>query len=251
MKTNFETLVYEAEQAHFSGWDFSYLKDRLVEEEPPWNYRQMVLDRLPGAQSLLDMGTGGGEFLAGLPGLPAITCATEAWEPNLAVARRRLEPLGVRVEFLSNEEQLPFDNQSFGLVINRHESVVPAELYRVLQPGGIFITQQVGGKDNLQLNDFLDPQIHYPYADWDMACMAGQLEAAGFTLLEQWESFPAYRFLDIGAVVYYLKVIEWQIPGFNTQTYRERLLALHEKIQTEGAFITTSHRFFIIARKIL
>ena len=54
--------ILEAEQAHFSGWDFSFLKDRLVSETPPWDYRRIITGAMTDANSLLDMGTGGGEF---------------------------------------------------------------------------------------------------------------------------------------------------------------------------------------------
>jgi len=94
---DFETLIQEAEQAHFSGWDFSWLRERWIESEPDWDYGALVLERIPAAQALLDMGTGGGEFLASLPSRPAQTCATEAYPPNLPVARARLEPLGIPV----------------------------------------------------------------------------------------------------------------------------------------------------------
>jgi len=30
------------EQTPFSGWDFSYIKDRLKVEKPPWNYEKEV-----------------------------------------------------------------------------------------------------------------------------------------------------------------------------------------------------------------
>ena len=43
------------------------------------------------------MGTGGGERLSRLPCRPALTVATEAWAPNVAVAARRLAALGIPV----------------------------------------------------------------------------------------------------------------------------------------------------------
>ena len=71
----FEFLVSEAEQP-FSGWDFSYLKNRLVEFPLKWSYYSKILPLKRRTESLLDMGTGGGEFLASLAPLPNHTCAT-------------------------------------------------------------------------------------------------------------------------------------------------------------------------------
>lgn len=63
-KELFEKLVSEALQQEFTGWDFSFLEKRCVENPTSWNYRQRILEHIESATSLLDMGTGGGEFLA-------------------------------------------------------------------------------------------------------------------------------------------------------------------------------------------
>lgn len=54
----FERLVAEAQSQKFSGWDFSWLKNRLVEEDPPWDYEQEVAKEFPRVKSLLDLITG-------------------------------------------------------------------------------------------------------------------------------------------------------------------------------------------------
>jgi hypothetical protein len=43
---------------------------------------------------MLDLQSGGGELLAGLPTLPPLMVATEGYTPNVAVAARRLRPRG-------------------------------------------------------------------------------------------------------------------------------------------------------------
>ena len=195
------------------------------------------------------MGTGGGEFLSALPALPETTRATEGWLPNLEIARHRLEPIGVQVHFFDDDRHLPFDSNFFDLVINRHDSFDPHELNRILKPGGIFITQQVGGQDQQPLNQFLAPHIKPLYQDWSLSVAVNQLNAAGFDIRFQKEEFPLSRFQDIGAVVYYLKVIEWQIPGFNIRDYHKNLLDLHHHIQSTGAFLSYNHRFIVVAEK--
>ena len=119
--SDFDRLVAEAEAASFSGWDFSWLDGRWIDSSPPWDYRQRVLAALPGVQSLLDMGTGGGEMLASLAPLPPDAWATENYPPNMPIARGRLEPLGVHVATGVADEALPFPDERFDLVINRHE----------------------------------------------------------------------------------------------------------------------------------
>lgn len=62
------------------------------------------------------------------------------------------------------------------------------------------------------------------------------------------EEFPATRFYDVGALVYYLKVVEWQVPGFTVEQYDAHLRRIHEHIQQVGFFTVNVHRFFIDAR---
>ncbi len=53
----------------FTGWDFSFIEDtgRVQSELLPWSYGSKARKYLFDAKSLLDMGTGGGEFLSKLP----------------------------------------------------------------------------------------------------------------------------------------------------------------------------------------
>jgi SAM-dependent methyltransferase len=247
--TSFEALLAEATSQKFSGWDFSFMDGSWRENPPTWDYRGLVLARCERAVSLLDMGTGGGEFLASLPHLPADTSATEGYPPNLPIARRLLEPLGVHVEPPLPSGRLPFADGRFDLVINRHEAYSATEVQRVLRPGGRFLTQQVGGRDNTRLNELLGARGTRQYGDWDLQHAARELESAGLRITDAGEEFPETVFADVGAVVYYLKAVPWQIEGFTVDKYRGPLLALHEMIQADGGLVVTSHRFIIEAER--
>ena len=57
----------EEEIAHIHGWDFSHIKGKFEEEHDlPWNYREIVNRYLWPEMKLLDIDTGGGEFLLSL-----------------------------------------------------------------------------------------------------------------------------------------------------------------------------------------
>jgi SAM-dependent methyltransferase len=247
--SDFDRLVNEALEAHFSGWDFSWLEGRWISSQPPWNYRQRVLLALSGVQSLLDLGTGGGELLASLAPLAPNTWATENYPPNMPIARTRLEPLGVHVVTGVADEALPFPDERFDLVINRHESFDVGEIHRILKPGGRFITQQVGGHDSLRLNELLQNVVAFEFVDWGLARAVQQLGAAGLAVAEQSEAFPETQVTDIGAVVYYLRAVPWQIQGFTVEGYRAKLLDLHHQIIRDNGLTLRSHRFYIEARK--
>ena len=134
-----------------SGWDFSHIQGRCTVEPLPWDYPQVVREFLRPGVRLLDMGTGGGELLLTLGHPYELTSVTEGWEPNLALCQKKLAPLGITVKYYDSEKEmpLPFPDDSFDLVIDRHESYDLSEVRRVLKKNGFFVTQQVGGENDL------------------------------------------------------------------------------------------------------
>ena len=243
----------------FSGWDFTYLAGRRTTIRPAdtWDYTSTVVAAIRTARSMLDMDTGGGEFVASLPQRPPRTCATEAYPPNLPVARARLAPLGVRVYGVSAAAQLPFADGAFDLVTNRHGSYEAGELRRVLAAGGVFITQQVGDQTNRTLHDLLDDPGDAGTWNagtkrgpgWNLAQATRELEEAGLQIIVGREEFPITRYADVGAIVYYLKAIPWEIPDFSVDRYFDKLVAIHAQIQARGPLDVLFHTFFIRARK--
>ena len=245
---DFDRLITQAQSMEFAGWDFSVFGDRFTDPEPSWSYRQVVSGLMGSATAVLDMGTGGGELLAELLPVDARVCATEGYPPNLPVARERLEPLGVSVSatHTENNEDLPFGDGLFDLVINRHESFDAGELARVMAPGGRFVTQQIGGRYMLDLNEALGGPLP-DYADWDLKTATAQLADVGFTIAESREEFGDCVFTDIGAVVMYLRIVSWQVPDFTVEAYRDSLMRLHERMERDGAVRFRGHGFLLQA----
>lgn len=247
---DFFDLLIEEEKKHFEGWDFSYLEstNRMQEFPLSWNYWHEVEKRMNRCSSLLDMGTGGGEFLSSLAPLPKIVCATEGYEPNIPIARKRLEPLGVKVYKVDSDENLPFDNYFFDLVINRHESYSEKEVHRVLKKGGVFVTQQVGGLNDKEINELLGVPLS-EYVGWNLIAAVARLKENGFNVTLEKEEFVKTRFYDVGAIVFYLKAIPWQVPNFTIKRYLEKLKDIDRIIQKDGYIDFTCHRFLVVADK--
>jgi SAM-dependent methyltransferase len=221
----------------------------MLQSQPSWNYHQLVLEKIKTANSLLDLDTGGGEFLLSLQPLPQHTYATEAYPPNVPIAKARLEPHGVHVCDTAATGPLPFDDNSFDLVINRHGDILASEIYRILKTGKSFVTQQVGGRNNIGLNEILQDQVEFRDSNWALDVAARQLEESGFRIIDRREEYPPVEFLDIGAVVYYLKAIPWQVGDFTVEKYHDRLGRIHNIIEEKGRFMSASHRFYIEAQK--
>jgi len=76
MPRSFEDLVAEAESVSVVGWDFSWLDGRATEQRPSWGYQRLMGARMAQSAVALDIETGGGEVLAGVPWLAARTAVT-------------------------------------------------------------------------------------------------------------------------------------------------------------------------------
>ena len=234
------------EAASFQGWDFSRLDGRMTEEPLPWDYRELLGRYLRPEHKLLDMGTGGGEFLLSLGHPAPNTCVTEAYPPNIRLCQERLAPLGITVRAIVDDDVIPYDDAAFDVVLNRHESFDAREVYRVLKPGGVFITQQVGGQNNRGLSARLLgdlPALENPH---DLASNLSRLRDAGFDLPHSGEAFPLARFSDVGAVVYFAKIIEWEFPGFSVERRFDALLRLQGELEERGFVESRGHRFYAV-----
>ncbi|MED1477251.1 class I SAM-dependent methyltransferase [Bacillus pseudomycoides] len=239
--------LLENANASFTGWDFSFITetDRMKSQLLSWSYGSMAFSLIQNTNSMLDMGTGGGEFLSMLRPFPPSIYATEGYSPNIPLAKKNLEPLGVKVLEVTNDETLPFDDGQFDLILNQHESYSVSEVKRILSPNGIFLTQQVGGLDCAEINEALGAPLNSEFTNWNLETALSELEQHGFKVLTYKEAFPVQRFYDISALVYYLQAIPWQVPDFKTETYVNELYKIHQLILQKGYFDVKQHRFFI------
>lgn len=249
MKDGLRDAWKKEEAAAFLGWDFSRLDGRWIDEELPWNYKEIILEHLKSTYALLDMGTGGGEFLLTLDHPCELTSVTEGYRPNFELCKKNLGALGVDIKFVDTDDKLEFADNTFDIVINRHESYDPKEVKRVLKPGGMFITQQVGGRNDEDLSQRLVGDNRHIDEAWDLEHAAKAVEETGFELLDKQEWFPKLKFLDVGALVYFAKIIEWEFPWFSVDSCFDELLELYKECMENGYIECTEHRFIIVCKK--
>lgn len=237
--------------AHICGWDFSHIQGKFEEENDlPWDYETIVRNYLKKDHELLDMDTGGGEFLLSLAHPYEKTSATEAYGPSVQLCKKVLLPLGITFKEADCVGAFPFADNTFDLVINRHGNYNPDEIYRVLKPGGVFITEQVGAENDRDLVAQLlsiVPLMPFPEQYLDIA--VSKFEKAGFLIVEKQEAFRPIKFYDVGALVWFAHIIEWEFPGFSVQGSLDRLYDLQETLEQRGVIEGTIHRFLLVARK--
>jgi hypothetical protein len=267
-----DELIDEGLAATTTGWDFDRFAGRMQNTPPGWDYRAMCTAAVqPGP--VLDMGTGGGEQLAGWlatdPPIDGPVLATEGWPPNAPVASRRLGPLGVTVVQVAgatdNVDQgpddrsghLPFADGSIGTVVNRHESYRAAEVARVLRAGGTFLTQQVGGaRGAADLRGDLREALGLPAVPplspgrrWTLQFAVDQAAAGGLTVVDAGVGVDTTVYHDIAPLVWYLRQAPWTVPELDLAHDRHRLRALGRRLDRDGPLHVSQAYFWLRATR--
>lgn len=240
----------EEEVAHIKGWDFSHIQDKYEEgNDLPWDYEKIIRQYLKDDSVILDYDTGGGEFLLSLKHPYDKTAATEGYLSNVELCREKLLPLGIDFKVCSDPSQIPYEGETFDIILNRHGEFNAKELYRLLKKEGIFITQQVGCDNDRDLVEWVLPDIPKPFPHANLKEQALYLKEAGFQVVEAQEVYRQIKFYDIGAFVWFAHIIEWEFPGFSVDKCFETLIKMQEKLEQDGVIEGTTHRYLIVAKK--
>jgi SAM-dependent methyltransferase len=230
----------------FTGWSFDGLTIEHLEPGPPWDYEALVRDHAARASSILDLGTGGGEFYATVvDGFAGRAVATEEYYVNAPIAHKALAPLGAHVVRASADHGLPFADASFDLVIDRHEALLPPDVARVLRPGGTIITQQVAEENWQEARHYFGRGGEFP--DHFTLYQQG-FRDAGLTVETQYHVWKV-AYPTIGQFVFMLLIAPWEIPGFDPLAEIEEIIAMEDGLRAPEGIAVTFARYLLVARK--
>ena len=249
MDDRLEKWLYEESVAQIKGWDFSHIEGRYKEYPLPWEYRSIIGKYLKYKDKLLDIDTGGGEFLMSL-GHPAhLTYATEGYAPNVELCKNIFAEKGINFTEMTDCSSMPFPDDSFDIIINRHGTYDAKEIYRTLKKGGVFITQQVGGDNDREFVELLLPECRKQFCGHNLENQVGIFEKCGFEILEKDEAFIPMEFYDTGALVWFAKIISWEFVGFSVENCLEALKRTDDIIRRDEKVSAYAHRFYFVAKK--
>lgn len=145
---------------------------------------------------------------------------------------------------------MPFDHKVFDIITNRHGDFNISELHRVLKKEGLFLTQQVGAENDRELVELLQPENkELPFPNQYLSIREKEFINHGFEILESSEAFMPIRFFDVGALVWFAKIIPWEFINFSVDKYFNHLLKAQEMIDKNGWIEGRIHRFYLVARK--
>ena len=241
----------EEKIAHMRGWDFSYIKDRFksYEDNLSWNYENIVKSYLKPEAKILDIDTGGGEILLSFHHPYHLTTVTEGFAPNVKLCEETLGARGIRVREVTNYGDMPFEDNEFDIIINRHGAYDVNELYRILKSGGVFITQQVGEENERELIEFLLPESRKQFTGMNLQSQKALFQKAGFKIRMEKEEMKPIEFYDVGALVWFARIIQWEFVDFSVEQCFERLLEAQRIVERDGCIKGNVHRYLIVAQK--
>lgn len=141
------------------------------------------------------------------------------------------------------ESDLPWNYKK---IINRYL----LSNWRVLKPKGIFITEQVGAENDRELIKLLLNNVYpIPFPKQYLKTIKHSFEKIGFKTIESDEAFRPIKFWDVGALVWFAHIIEWEFPGFNVTDCLPNLYHAQEILEQNGVIEGRIHRFLLVVQK--
>jgi SAM-dependent methyltransferase len=156
-------------------------------------------------------------------------------------------------------EKVPFEDESFDIVLNRHAPVMPQEVLRVLRPNGHFATQQVGGNNTQNIFDAFGwesnavqtkrASIDSSLIAQDAGTLAKAFKEQGARIEAQGEYNVPYIFKDVESFIFFVRSIP--LPEeISVDKHGPTLLKFLEEHMGKRGIETNEHRTLLVVRKV-
>jgi len=224
-----------------AGWDFSRM--RAVSAPTPWEYTEVVARYLRPSDEVLDVGTGDGVRFARLAGKFRHGLGIDPDPEMVRLAVQRPGP--ENLEFRLGDARLEDVASTFPVIINRHANLDWLAIAAHLEPGGYFITQQVGERNMACVRAALGQPDEGPVID------AGRIADAGLRLVAYGEFDVEYLVRDIESLVFWLSALDALHADLDGSAAVASAAALNEILSghvDERGFVTNEHRYLVVAQ---
>lgn len=233
-----------------NGWEFSQL--RVLADRAEWEFNNEVLKRSKITDSLLDIGTGGGENLLKIAPSVKLAIGIDLSNEMIGSAIEKLERSGqknIRFEQMSSED-LQFPESSFNIVTSRHAPFNSIEVARMLKKDGVFLTQQVSEGDKMNIKKTFGRGQSFTEKDGTLKEKYRQeLKNAGFSKIQTYD-YNILEYYERPEDLLFLLQHTPIIPNFGQENKDLKIWkAFIENNQTVKGICTNSKRFLIVAVK--
>jgi SAM-dependent methyltransferase len=223
------------------GWNFSRMN--VLRPAVPWEYQDVVRQYARPSCDVLDIGTGDGVRLGALAGSFGWGFGIDADIEMVRLAARTTDV--PNVDFGVCSARLESISATFPLIINRHAPLDLQAIASHLQPGGHFITQQVGERNM----DCVRAALEFP-AD-EPPITATQVTEAGLRPISFREYDVEYVVRDIESLVFWLSALDLMHANMNgaaALASADTLNAVLADNVDERGFVTNEHRYLVVAQ---
>jgi SAM-dependent methyltransferase len=223
------------------GWDFSRMN--VLRPAVPWEYQDVVRQYARPSYDVLDIGTGDGVRLRALAGSFGWGFGIDADIEMVRLAARTTDV--PNVDFGVCSARLEGISATFPLIINRHAPLDLQAIASHLQPGGHFITQQVGERNMACVRAALEFPADEP------PITARQVTEAGLRPISFREYDVEYVVRDIESLVFWLNALDLMHANLNgaaALASADTLNAVLADNVDERGFVTNEHRYLVVAQ---
>lgn len=240
--------------SQWQGWDLLQLKTRRA--PLPWLLTDIARELLTGRESVLDMGCGDGRLLASLADSFARGIGVDVSKSRVDRARLSLPmKLRTRVHFTrASAHAVPAPNDTFQMVLNRHAPLFPQEIDRVLAPGGIFATQQIGRQNARAIvatfNEANGSSTHGQAALSEnlLPRIFEVLTELGYEVLRHEQYDVPFVFSDAASLLFWLQAVP--VPhDFNIERDAKTVLEILDRLGTPNGIVTNEQRELLVMQK--
>lgn len=233
------------------GWDFSAVRDEC--DPVPWSYYEVARRYLSPLHRVLDIGTGGGEQFLALAEYYGSGVGIDADPEMVAIAEENTpQAVACRVKFLAMDAAaLEFPAESFDVVLNRHAPAYPAEIARVVRPGGVFLTQQVGARNHGNITALFGCGPGGQYATdvgQTVVAWAEAFAVMGWAVRARAEYDVPYFYKDAASLLFWLRALPMP-EDFALERHWPQVEHILTAFQTPRGIATNLHRELLIVHK--
>lgn len=233
------------------GWDFSKINSRTIVENKTWNITDIIKNYLNKDKIVLDLGVGGGEKALLLAPLCKELVGVDNSEEMIIKAKQNLKQTSNdNCRFIiANVNSLPFKEKSFDIITCRHAPIDVKEVHRVLKKEGIFISQQVGEEDKLNIKEIFGRGQNWGHKSGEQVeGVLKRFKELNFEIIRFEKYNAAEYYKDMQDIIFLLENTPI-IPNFNIDLDKEKLKELEVKYSSSKGIKTNSNRFLLVVQK--